>query len=316
MSASIIAGGPYAVRHHGGGYSTPVAGPPPMYGSSMSVMAMPTAVMAAPMPMGSVVAMPTTPRITRMVSQPALSRMASQPVIPNGGGISPRAMPAPVVAMVPPPRSHSVVVPAGTGPVGSLVAVPSMASVAPPVGPPLKPVTLTSGLPDLSSITKQRNGHLVALEKQENDALVHLDRDRVEQMTNIRQNGEARKAAYNLEVEQHLRRHDLALSQQHGEHMMVLNQQYSKQRGTLEQQASNLVMDYQHRKAQEDQQFQQYSLQRQMHEAQTKYKDDMVRIRASVTPPASVAIRPGVAGSVAMAPAMGTAYAPMGSVMR
>merc|ERR1719401_3285386 len=109
--------------------------------------------------------------------------------------------------------------------------------------------------------------------------MLALETQKNEQIASIRAHGDRKKAAFNLEVGQQVQRHDLALSQQHGEHMMVLNQQYSTQRGVLEQQANSLVMEFQLKKAHEDMLMQQYQLQREMHDSQKRYEEEMGRIK-------------------------------------
>lgn len=172
-------------------------------------------------------------------------------------------------------------------------AAHDIAIVLPPA-PPLPsmtvpPMNMTEGFPDLESIASQRNSHLGSLEQQEKQAMASLDLQRQEQCRAIQEQGAAKKAAYNLEIERQLKQFDLALNQQLSEHMMVLNQQYSRQRGLLEQQANALVMEYQHKKAHEDMMMQQYSLQRQMHDSQQKYAEDMHRIHSAV-PTTSITI--------------------------
>lgn len=158
------------------------------------------------------------------------------------------------------------------------------------------PPKLTEGLPDLESIHAQRSAYVKALEDQERQALAQLDEQRAQQVEHLRLQGEAQKKAYALQVDQQVQHHDLALTQEHSENMMVLNQQYSTQRGILEHQANSLVMDFQQKKAHENMLLQQYNLQREMHDSQSRFNEELQRIRA--TNPHT----PGMATAPALAP--------------
>lgn len=158
------------------------------------------------------------------------------------------------------------------------VALPTI-SMPLPDGALTAPPRLTSGLPDPSSIAKQREAYLKALEEQERQAIAVLEQQRSQQVSLLRAQGDQQKKKFFLEVNQQVSQNDIVLTQQHSEQMMVLNQQYSQQRGCLENQANSLIMEFQQKKAQEDMMMQQYSLQLEQHTGQQKYNEEMVRLQ-------------------------------------
>eukprot|EP00929_Paragymnodinium_shiwhaense_P021587 TRINITY_DN14044_c0_g1_i2.p1 TRINITY_DN14044_c0_g1~~TRINITY_DN14044_c0_g1_i2.p1 ORF type:complete len:300 (-),score=90.60 TRINITY_DN14044_c0_g1_i2:467-1366(-) len=290
--------------------ATPVRTIPGAVTPPMPLSAMPTTIIGA--------APPTQPYSgpVRMVSMPTAPVATAATVVQAPGTVFPgtrqsfamTGAPASVVVPAPMPMaaapgallSRQVSAPAvvaapALADIGQQTAAQDLAIVMPPA-PPLPtmavaPMNMTEGFPDLESIANQRNAHLASLEQQEKQTMESLDQQRQEQCKAIRSQGDAKKAAYNLEIERQIQQFDLALNQQLSEHMMVLNQQYTKQRGLLEQQANALVMEYQHKKAHEDMMMQQYTLQRQMHDSQQRYAEEMTRIQSSV-PTGSVVVRP------------------------
>jgi len=175
-------------------------------------------------------------------------------------------------------------------PTSSVVSADMLARMAAPVALPTitnpaldpaltAPPRLTSGLPDPTSIAKQREAYLKALEEQERQAIGVLEQQRAQQVGLLRAQGDQQKKKFCLEVNQQVSQNDIVLTQQHSEQMMVLNQQYSQQRGVLENQANTLIMEYQQKKAQEDMMLQQYQLQVEQHNAQQKYNEEMVRLQ-------------------------------------
>lgn len=212
-------------------------------------------------------------------STPALPSMQSVPAVHQAA-----PMPMSVTPIVAPPTTF--VSPYAAAPPSVTYAAPPAVSVTPTAAAPnvIPPQKLTEGLPDLNSIAIQKDAYLRALEEQERQALAQLDEQRAHQVEHLRMQGEEQKRAYALQVDQQIQHHDLALTQQHSEQMMMLNQQYSSQRGVLEHQANSLVTDFQQKKAHEDMLFQQYNLQREMHDSQLRFQDQLGRIRAAPSP--------------------------------
>lgn len=152
-------------------------------------------------------------------------------------------------------------------------------SLPAPDSSPSAPPRITSGLPDPDSISKQRAAYLKALGEQEQQAIEVLEQQRAQQVQLLRAQGDQQKKKFFLEVDQQVSQNDIVLTQQHGEQMMILNQQYSQQRGILENQANSLIMEYQQKKAQEDQVMQQFHLQIEQFNKQQKYNEEMVRLQ-------------------------------------
>lgn len=141
------------------------------------------------------------------------------------------------------------------------------------------PPRLTSGIPDPAAIAKQREQYLRALDDQEKQAITLLEQQRAHQTGLLRAQGEQQKKKYALEVDQQAAQNEMVLTQQFSEQTMQLNKQYSTQRGILEQQASQLIVDWQQKKATEDMQQRQYQLQVDQHNALQRYTEEMVRIK-------------------------------------
>jgi len=173
-------------------------------------------------------------------------------------------------------------------PVSGVMSVDMMGGSSIPIGLPTismpsaevtAPPRLTSGMPDPSSVAKQREGYLRQLEEQERQAIAVLEQQRAQQVGLLRAAGDQQKKKYCLEVNQQVAQNDIVLDQQHSEQMMVLNQQYSQQRGVLENQANALIMEFQQKKAQEDMLLQQYKLQVDQYNQQKTYNEEMVRLQ-------------------------------------
>merc|ERR1719327_1431187 len=121
--------------------------------------------------------------------------------------------------------SYQTVVPGGFSGVPAFATspqplsyAPAPLSYAPPPAPPppSELADLTAGMPDPSTVAKQKEGYLKLIAEQEQQGQQALDQQRKHQMELIRSEGEQQKKQYNMQVDQQ-RKYQMELIRSEGE---------------------------------------------------------------------------------------------------
>jgi len=102
------------------------------------------------------------------------------------------------------------------------------------------------------------------------------------------------KSLHSLLVDQQVKQQELLLSQQYNQQLMLLTQAAQRQGAELEQQATNLMLDYQQRKVEEDFVASQAGVQKQFGDMQLKFADELAKSSVYPAPP----IQPPVLGQL------------------
>jgi len=195
-----------------------------------------------------------------------IARPSYQPPPMYGGAVS---YTPPIVEGVPqmmsssgmPPVAYSsqvVVQQPGQNP-GSYVSAP---------GPP--PPKLTEGIPDPTSVEKQKLEYSKSIEAQLRQETGALAQRNQAQKQSLAQMVQQQKAQYNLQMDQYLQQQAMAVDQQANAEMMMLQEAAMAQKMALEQQAAGLTLEYQQRKAQEEMMAREYQIQKQYFDAEQK----------------------------------------------
>ncbi|CAJ1347876.1 unnamed protein product, partial [Effrenium voratum] len=143
------------------------------------------------------------------------------------------------------------------------------------------PPALTSGLPDPSSVERQKENYLHSLEEQEQRSNASLELQRKQQLELIHTQAEQQKKRLFMQIDQQVKTQEMALTQQYNQQLLQLNQQYHQQKAALEQQAMQLTMEYQQQKMQEEMVKKQMELHKEHSEVQARYQSDLQRLHQS-----------------------------------
>lgn len=175
-------------------------------------------------------------------------------------------------------------VPVGSqwGTVSPLPPPPAMvlgAEASAPVEPQVPP-SLTAGLPDPTSIERQKSAYSRGLDDQLKHGTEVLAQQLKQQSDNLFAMGDQRKRQYALQVDQEIKQREMELAQQHNEQLLLLQQAAQQQKSALEHQANALLLEFNQKKAQEDLAYQQYQFQKQQYETQLQYNDEMKELQA------------------------------------
>eukprot|EP00434_Breviolum_minutum_P029373 symbB.v1.2.025979.t1/scaffold2560.1/size76387/11 len=229
---------------------------------------------APSLPVGSCEVPATTPSTATAASAPRLSRLTSSRY---------SSTPAPI-QVSPVPTQASLVNPS-TGPRLS-VAIPSVVTpswTAPlqekQVPEPQVPPSLTAGLPDPTSIERQKNAYARGLEEQLRHGTDVLAQQLKQQSDYLFAMGDQRKRQFALQVDQEIKQREMELAQQHNEQLLLLQQAAQQQKSALEHQANALLLEYNQKKAQEDLSYQQYQFQKKQYETQLQYNEEMKELQ-------------------------------------
>eukprot|EP00439_Symbiodinium_sp_Y106_P038259 s407_g4.t1 len=141
------------------------------------------------------------------------------------------------------------------------------------------PPSLTSGLPDPSSVERQKENYLHALEEQEQRSSQSLELQRKQQLELINTQAEQQKKRLFMQIDQQVKTQEMALTQQYNQQLLQLNQQYHQQKAALEQQAMQLTMEYQQQKMHEEMVKKQMELHREHYEVQARFQQDMQKMQ-------------------------------------
>jgi len=198
----------------------------------------------------------------------------------------------------PPPISAAAAM-AGTNlagtPNGAMIRVASHQPMPPSIPPavvgqrpasqedprePAPPPHLTQGIPDPSSIDRQKASYAVGLDEQLQKGTGVLNQQLKQQTDYLYAVGDQKKRQYGLQIDQEIKQQEMALAQQHNEQVMLLQQAAQQQKSALEHQANALMLEYNQKKAQEELLFQQYNFQKSHYEIQLKYNAEMHSLQA------------------------------------
>lgn len=148
---------------------------------------------------------------------------------------------------------------------------------------PQVPPSLTAGLPDPTSIERQKNAYARGLEEQLRHGTEVLAQQLKQQSDYVFAMGDQRKRQFALQVDQEIKQREMELAQQHNEQLLLLQQAAQQQQSALEHQANALLLEYNQKKAQEDLSYQQYQFQKKQYETQLQYNEEMKELQVQQT---------------------------------
>jgi len=177
---------------------------------------------------------------------------------------------------------------------------------SPPVSP-RKPVKITEGLPDPTSVDRQKLQHARSLlDKLQSDTATLTQQNQVRKQM-LAQYGVQQKAQHATQVDSDLQREAMQVEQRGNAQLLQLQQAVMAQTMALEQQAATLTLRYQCQLAEEDRVQKDYNLQRQYYDVEMKIAEQMQRVgrgdytKLEACPESSVVtqrgVTPGVLGS-------------------
>lgn len=146
---------------------------------------------------------------------------------------------------------------------------------------PQEPPSLTAGIPSPDAIEQQRFAYAKGLDDQLRQGTDVLAQQLKQQADYLREMAEKQKRQYALQVDQQIKHQEVALVQQHNEQLLLLQQAAQHQKSALEHQANALLMEYSHRKAQEDLLRQQYEFQKYHYEATLRHAEEMRTLKTN-----------------------------------
>jgi septal ring factor EnvC (AmiA/AmiB activator) len=149
---------------------------------------------------------------------------------------------------------------------------PFKMSAAMPLQPPQP---LTTGMPDPSTISKQKDAYMKMLDEQFKQGTHVLDAQTTHQKDYLKSQADQQKKQFIMQIDMEVKQQEMALEQQRQEQLMTLQVQSQQQKSALEQQAMQLSMEYQQKKAEEEVQKQQYVMEKQQQEMQRKMAAEM-----------------------------------------
>jgi hypothetical protein len=139
--------------------------------------------------------------------------------------------------------------------------------VPPPTGTPPK---LTEGLPDPTSVERQKAAYAKSIEANLRNETGQLKQRNQEQKKQLQKAIESQNAQYSLQLDQYLQQAAMAIDQQANAEMMMLQEAAMQQKMALEQQATSLSLEFQQKKAQEEMLAREYQIQKRYHEEEVK----------------------------------------------
>jgi len=151
--------------------------------------------------------------------------------------------------------------------------------VPPAAPPPTPPPSLTQDIPDLRAIATQRDGYSQSLDAQLQQGRAVLDQQLKQQLDFLHGLGEQNKKQYNMMIDQEVREQELALIQQCKQQMLMVQMAAQRQKLVLGQQATNLMLEYNQRKAKEDFMVFEYKLRKEQMDAQVRFEGEMANLK-------------------------------------
>lgn len=156
--------------------------------------------------------------------------------------------------------------------------------------------------PDPKSVSKQKEDHARQLEER-----IQVDSQRLKQahqasIAALHEQAAQEKTLHSLLVDQQVKQQELVLSQQYNQQLMLLTQAAQRQGAELEQQATNLMLDYQQKKVEEDFIASQAGVANQFADMQQKFADELSKSSVYPVPPMQPLLGQGVAPVQPMLP--------------
>jgi len=183
----------------------------------------------------------------------------------------------------------------------------SFMTATPPLAPPMAPhfapgkeMAACISFPPPSGKTKEE--HAEAIEKHLKECSDRLDSDRKKQIEALHSQAAQEKSLHSLLVDQQVKQQELLLSQQYNQQLMMLTQAAQRQGAELEQQATNLMLDYQQKKVEEDFVASQAGVEKQFSDMQKQFAEELAKSSLPAPPVVPPVLGSGVAGPVLPSP--------------
>lgn len=145
------------------------------------------------------------------------------------------------------------------------------------------------GLPDPDAISSRKEALADEVRhklREGTDALAQQHKRQLEQLHEV---FNQQKMRFKLAMDGQVKTEEYALSQHFNEQLMHLQQNAQKRRAALEQQATNLVLEFQQKKVQEEFLVQQRDIQKQHQDAQKRLAEELQKLYGGQAPPAGFA---------------------------
>merc|ERR1711862_528886 len=139
----------------------------------------------------------------------------------------------------------------------------------------------TAGMPDPSTIAKQKDAYMKMLDEQVKQGTQVLEAQVKHQKEYLLGQADQQKKQFIMQIDMEVKQQEMALDQQRMEQLMALQQQAAQQKAALEQQAMQLTMGYQQKKAEEEMQKQQYEMEKKQQEMQAKMQQEMAKFQGA-----------------------------------
>lgn len=150
----------------------------------------------------------------------------------------------------------------GTMAVPAVAAMPAVAAT-PYAAMPMQPMRLTEGLPDPSQIASQKAAYAKALDAQLKQALETIQQENAIEKEMLKFKAEKDAAMYQISVDQWATEQAALVDEQTTFQQLELKKAAVERKLQLDSQASNLIMDYSMRQAQEEMMKKHYAFQQQ-----------------------------------------------------
>jgi len=156
--------------------------------------------------------------------------------------------------------------------VAGVTTMPGAMEVRPP--PPNAPERLTTGIPDPGAIESQKAAYSKGLDDQLRQGAAILNQQLKQQMEQLHQLGEQQKKKYFVQVDHEIKSQELGLMQQFKEQLLMVQQAASQQKRILGQQATQLLLEYNQKKAQEDLLMEEYQIAKSAYDSQVTFSNE------------------------------------------
>jgi len=145
--------------------------------------------------------------------------------------------------------------------------------------PGAAPARLLDGIPDPQRVEGQKTQYVKSIDDQLNNAQALLQQQHKQQMEYLAATAEQQKRQFGIQKDQERSQQQMAFQQQYNQQLAQLDDAAREQRFTLEHQSTQLVADYNQKKAQETLMSEQYALQKKSYDAQTQLHAQMANLQ-------------------------------------
>jgi len=160
----------------------------------------------------------------------------------------------------------------------ALSMMPTMPlQVQPPA--PSPPERLTTGIPDPSAIEQQKAAYSKGLDDQLRQGAAILNQQLKQQMDQLHSLGDQQKQKYFVQVDHEIKSQELGLVQQFKEQLLMVQQAAAQQKRILGQQATALLLEYNQKKAQEDNFMEEYNISKTAYDNQTRFTQEFTQLQ-------------------------------------